>query len=165
MRIDGRLQDTTWDSCLDDLGAKLKDLIDRHGPESVGFYFSTMESAGFRMAEALHAAIGTPAKFSPLTIDGTAKPLISDLVGGFMGLSGRTDLDRCDFLLLVGVQPGGLPWPCDLDAQPDRHGTRDRQARASVGDRPAAHRNRAAGHRPSGGATEHRPRRVGLSGS
>ena len=37
------------------------------------------------MAEALHAAIGTPAKFSPLTIDGTAKPLISDLVGGFMG--------------------------------------------------------------------------------
>jgi anaerobic selenocysteine-containing dehydrogenase len=57
------------------------------------------------MAEALHAAIGTPAKFSPLTIDGTAKPLISDLVGGFMGLSGRTDLDNADFLLLVGVNP------------------------------------------------------------
>ena len=57
------------------------------------------------MAEALHAAIGTPAKFSPLTIDGTAKPLISDLVGGFMGLSGRTDLDNADFLMLVGVNP------------------------------------------------------------
>ena len=64
-----------------------------------------MESAGFRMAEALHAAIGTPAKFSPLTIDGTAKPLVSDLVGGFMGLSGRTDLDNADFLMLVGVNP------------------------------------------------------------
>jgi anaerobic selenocysteine-containing dehydrogenase len=105
MRIDGRLQDTTWDACLDDLGARLKDIIDRHGPESVGFYFGTMESAGFRMAEALHAAIGTPAKFSPLTIDGTAKPLISDLVGGFMGLSGRTDLDNAEFLMLVGVNP------------------------------------------------------------
>jgi len=57
------------------------------------------------MAEALHAAIGTPAKFSPLTIDGTAKPLISDLVGGFMGLSGRTDLDNADFLMFVGVNP------------------------------------------------------------
>jgi anaerobic selenocysteine-containing dehydrogenase len=64
-----------------------------------------MESAGFRMAEALHAAIGTPAKFSPLTIDGTAKPLVSDLVGGFMGLSGRTDFDEADFLMLVGVNP------------------------------------------------------------
>ena len=92
-------------ACLDDLTTRLKAIIDRHGPESVGFYFSTMESAGFRMAEALHAAIGTPAKFSPLTIDGTAKPLISDLVGGFMGLSGRTDLDNANFLMLVGVNP------------------------------------------------------------
>ena len=105
MRIDGRLQDTTWDACLDDLGTRLKGVIDRHGPGSVGMYFGTMESAGFRMAEALHAAIGTPAKFSPLTIDGTAKPLVSDLVGGFMGLSGRTDLDNADFLMLVGVNP------------------------------------------------------------
>lgn len=105
MRVDGRLQDTTWNACLDDLGTRLRDIIDRHGPESVAFYFSTMESAGFRMAEALHAAIGTPAKFSPLTIDGTAKPLISDLVGGFIGLSGRTDLDNADFLMLVGVNP------------------------------------------------------------
>lgn len=105
IRVDGRLRDATWDACLDDLGARLKEIIDRHGPQSVAFYFSTMESAGFRMAEALHAAIGTPAKFSPLTIDGTAKPLVSDLVGGFMGLSGRTDLDNADFLLLVGVNP------------------------------------------------------------
>jgi anaerobic selenocysteine-containing dehydrogenase len=105
IRVDGALRDTSWDVCLDDLATRLKDIIDRHGPESVGFYFSTMESAGFRMAEALHAAIGTPAKFSPLTIDGTAKPLISDLVGGFMGLSGRTDLDNADFLMLVGVNP------------------------------------------------------------
>ncbi|MCT7661397.1 molybdopterin-containing oxidoreductase family protein [Mycobacterium deserti] len=105
MRIDGRLQNAPWDACLDDLGTRLRDIIDRHGPESVAFYFSTMESAGFRMAEALHAAIGTPAKFSPLTIDGTAKPLISDLVGGFMGLSGRTDFDNVDFLMLVGVNP------------------------------------------------------------
>ncbi|MGE2721776.1 molybdopterin-containing oxidoreductase family protein [Mycolicibacterium celeriflavum] len=105
MRVGGRLTDTSWDACLDDLGARLRAIIDEHGPESVAFYFSTMESAGFRMAEALHAAIGTPAKFSPLTIDGTAKPLISDLVGGFMGLSGRTDFDEADFLLLVGVNP------------------------------------------------------------
>jgi anaerobic selenocysteine-containing dehydrogenase len=105
MRVDGQLHDTSWQACLDDLGTRLKDIIEQHGPESVAFYFSTMESAGFRMAEALHAAIGTPAKFSPLTIDGTAKPLVSDLVGGFMGLSGRTDLDNADFLMLVGVNP------------------------------------------------------------
>ena len=132
MRVDGRLQDTTWDTCLDDLGAQLKGIIDRHGPESVAFYFSTMESAGFRMAEALHSAIGTPAKFSPLTIDGTAKPLISDLVGGFMGLSGRTDLDNADFLN-VNARIGGrdrhkTTWLAHVPT-PQRHG----QGRTPIG--------------------------------
>jgi anaerobic selenocysteine-containing dehydrogenase len=108
MRIDGQLQDTTWEACLDDLGTRIRSVIDRHGPESLGIFFGTgvgMDAIGTRVAEALHAAIGTPAKFSPMTIDGTAKPLISDLVGGFVGLSGRPDYDNVDFLVFVGTNP------------------------------------------------------------
>ncbi|MDT5077799.1 MAG: hypothetical protein QOJ80_2436 [Mycobacterium sp.] len=108
MRVDGELRDTSWDSCLDDLGARIRSIIDRHGPESVGIFFGTgvgMDATGTRVAEALHAAIGTPAKFSPMTIDGTAKPLISDLVGGFVGLSGRPDYDGVDFMIFVGTNP------------------------------------------------------------
>jgi anaerobic selenocysteine-containing dehydrogenase len=40
-----------------------------------------------------------------MTIDGTAKPLISDLVGGFVGLSGRPDYDGVDFMIFVGTNP------------------------------------------------------------
>lgn len=108
MRIDGRLQDTSWEACLDDLGARVAAIIDSDGPESVGIFFGTgvgMDATGTRMAQALHAAIGTPAKFSPLTIDGTAKPLISDLVGGFLGMSGRPDYDNVDFIVFVGTNP------------------------------------------------------------
>lgn len=50
MRVNGTLQEVSWDECLDDLGTKLKAIIEQHGSASVGFYFSTMESAGFRMA-------------------------------------------------------------------------------------------------------------------
>ena len=53
-------------------------VIDEHGPQSVGVYFGSglgMDAAGYRMMESLFSAIGTPAKFSPLTIDGTAKSL------------------------------------------------------------------------------------------
>ena len=156
IRVDGRLQDTTWDACLDDLGTRLKDIIDRHGPESVAFYFSTMESAGFRMAEALHAAIGTPAKFSPLTIDGTAKPLISDLVGGFMGLSGRTDLDNADFLMLVGVNP--VVSHGHAISMPNPTGTvRDIARRGQVWVIDPAHRDRrlATGHLAPRPSTDH----------
>ncbi|MGX9791199.1 molybdopterin-containing oxidoreductase family protein [Mycobacterium sp. MMS18-G62] len=108
IRVDGTLQDTTWDVALDDLGAKLRDTIDRHGPESVGILFGTgvgMDAVGYRVAQQLHAAIGTPAKFSPLTIDGTAKVLISDLMAGSQALTGRPDYGNATFVMLIGSNP------------------------------------------------------------
>jgi anaerobic selenocysteine-containing dehydrogenase len=107
-RIDGSLQPTTWDDCLDDLGSRVRTIIDRHGPAAVGVFFGSgvgMDAAGYRMAQALHAAIGTPARFSPLTIDGTAKVLVSDLVGGSAALSARPDYDRAALVVYVGSNP------------------------------------------------------------
>lgn len=100
--------DAGWDACLDDLAGRLRAVIEDHGPQAVGIFFGSgigMDAAGYRMAEALQTAIGTPAKFSPLTIDGTAKPLVADLMGGFVGLSCRADYDGTDFLLCVGTNP------------------------------------------------------------
>jgi anaerobic selenocysteine-containing dehydrogenase len=108
MRVDGTLRDTTWDACLDDLGERLRDIIDRHGPAAVGINFGTgvgMDAVGYRIAQSLHAAIGTPAKFSPLTIDGTAKVLISDLMGGSAALNGRPDYDNATFAMFIGSNP------------------------------------------------------------
>lgn len=108
MRVGGSLQPTTWDACLDDLVGRLRDTIDRHGAASVGIFFGSglgMDAAGYRMAEALHAAIGTPARFSPLTIDGTAKVLAATLVGGFPGLNPRPDYDRVALVLYLGINP------------------------------------------------------------
>ena len=85
MRVDGALRPTTWEACLDDLGERLRAIIEQHGPASVGIFFGSgvgMDAAGYRMAQGLHAAIGTPAKFSPLTIDGTAKVLVADWWAG-----------------------------------------------------------------------------------
>jgi anaerobic selenocysteine-containing dehydrogenase len=108
MRVDGTLRHTTWDACLDDLGERLRDIIDQHGPEAVGINFGTgvgMDAVGYRIAQSLHAAIGTPAKFSPLTIDGTAKVLISDLMGGASALNGRPDYDNATFAMFIGSNP------------------------------------------------------------
>jgi anaerobic selenocysteine-containing dehydrogenase len=108
LRVDGRLQPTTWERGLDDLGARLRRIIDEHGPAAVGVYFGSglgMDAAGYKMMEALHAAIGTPAKFSPLTIDGTAKTLVSHLVGGFPGFTTHIDYERAALVLYIGVNP------------------------------------------------------------
>ena len=108
MRKEGNLVPVSWDECLDDLAQKLTSVIDRHGPGATGIFLGSglgMDAAGFRMGEALHRAIGTPAKFSPMTIDGAAKVLVHSLVGGFPGLSGKTDYENVEMLIYVGVNP------------------------------------------------------------
>ncbi|MFT3967313.1 MAG: molybdopterin-dependent oxidoreductase [Sphingobium sp.] len=109
MRRDGRQAEVGWDACLDDLAARLKAVVDAHGPNAVAFYFGSglgMDAAGYRMAEALYQGFGAPPKFSPITIDGANKLLVCCLVGGFPGLaSGKTDYEGVDMLLYVGVNP------------------------------------------------------------
>src|SRR5579864_1848083 len=108
VRVDGHLQPTTWDDCLDDLAGRLRAVIDADGPSAVAVFFGSgvgMDAAGYRTAEALYRAIGTRARMSPLTIDGTAKALVSHLMGGFPGLNARPDYDRATLVVLVGVNP------------------------------------------------------------
>jgi anaerobic selenocysteine-containing dehydrogenase len=108
MRVDGALRPTSWDACLDDLGTRLRRIVDEDGPSAIGIFFGSgvgMDAAGYRTAQALHAAIGTPARFSPLTIDGTAKPLVASLVGGFPGLNSRPDREHARLVLYIGINP------------------------------------------------------------
>ena len=108
VRQDGELRPVTWDEALDDLGARLRSIVEEHGPQAIGVYFGSglgMDAAGYRMMEALFGAIGTPAKFSPLTIDGTAKTLVSHLVGAFPGFTSHIDYERARLVLYIGVNP------------------------------------------------------------
>jgi anaerobic selenocysteine-containing dehydrogenase len=108
VRVDNELRPTTWDACLDDLGSRLRDIVDRHGPEAIGVFFGSgvgMDAAGYRTAEALFAALGTRARFSPLTIDGTAKVLVCDQMAGFPGLNPHIDREHAGLVVYVGVNP------------------------------------------------------------
>lgn len=108
MRRDGELVPANWDEALDDIAARLRAVVDEHGPNAVGFYFGSglgMDASGYRMANTFYQALGAPPKFSPLTIDGTAKVLAASVVGGFPGLNPKTDYENVEMLLYVGVNP------------------------------------------------------------
>ena len=108
LRLGDALEPMTWDRCLDDLATRLRAVIDSDGPQAIGVFFGSgvgMDAAGYRMAEALYAAIGTPARFSPLTIDGTAKTLVCHQMAGFPGLTPHLDTERAQLVLYVGVNP------------------------------------------------------------
>ena len=108
MRVDGELVPVSWDEALDDIGAKLRRIIDKYGPDAVGMYFGSglgLDSSGYVMEEAFYRALGTPPKFSPLTNDGTAKVMVAGTMGGFLGLNPKTDYDNVEMLIYVGTNP------------------------------------------------------------
>ena len=108
VRTGGSFQPVSWENCLGDLSTRLRAIIAEHGPAAVGIFFGSgvgMDAAGYRMAQALQAAIGTPARFSPLTIDGTAKTLVASVVGGFPGFSPRPDYDNVNLVIYIGINP------------------------------------------------------------
>jgi anaerobic selenocysteine-containing dehydrogenase len=108
MRVDGELVPVGWDEALDDVAAKLRAIIDVHGPHAVGINFGSglgLDSSGYAMADALYRALRRPPKFSPLTIDGTAKVMIAGAMGGFPGLNPKTDYDGVEMLIYVGTNP------------------------------------------------------------
>jgi anaerobic selenocysteine-containing dehydrogenase len=108
IREAGALRPTTWQACLDDLGTRLSDIVDQHGPNAVAIFYGTgvgMDAVGYRIAQGLQAAIGTRAKFSPLTIDGTAKVLAAELMGGTSALSGRPDYANATMVMFIGSNP------------------------------------------------------------
>jgi anaerobic selenocysteine-containing dehydrogenase len=108
IRKDGELVPVSWDECLADIATRLRGVRDTHGPNAVAFYFGSglgMDASGYRMGEAFYKACGATARFSPLTIDGTAKVLAATLIGGFPGLNPKTDYDNVDMLVYVGVNP------------------------------------------------------------
>src|SRR5215831_2371969 len=108
MRKNGNLERVSWDEALDDIAAKLRKVIDTHGPNSVGMYFGSglgLDSSGYMMEEAFYKALGTPPKFSPLTNDGTAKTMLAGAMTRFYGLHPKTDYDNVEMLIYVGTNP------------------------------------------------------------
>ncbi|MCB2074024.1 MAG: molybdopterin-dependent oxidoreductase [Novosphingobium sp.] len=108
IREDGVLRPTSWDHVLDDLGAKLKRIIDESGPSGVGLFTGGggyLDASGHLSWQAFKNGIATPSVYSDLTIDSVAKLVVSELVTGFPGLMSRADIERCKLVIFMGTNP------------------------------------------------------------
>ncbi len=103
---DGGFDEITSEQALDEIAAKLRQSIDRHGPDSVAVYFgngSIFNSTAVSMQAAFLDAIGSRSRFTSYTIDQSAKTLSFERLGGWAG--GNLQLDQCDVILLIGTNP------------------------------------------------------------
>jgi anaerobic selenocysteine-containing dehydrogenase len=111
---DGALRDVASGPMMDEIAAKVGDIVARHGPRAVAIYVGThgynnLASSAF--GNAFIDALGSPMKFTSVTIDQPGKAVSLMLHGAW--LAGVPTVEHWDVLTLVGANPiismnGGL---------------------------------------------------------
>ena len=104
----GEFEPVGWDEAMADIAARLADIIRRGGPDAVANYIGnpTAYSNGAQVSiRPFLAHFGIWKMFSAATQDVTARMMASFLAYGSAFRFAIPDLDRCDFLLVIGANP------------------------------------------------------------
>ncbi|MCY0925227.1 molybdopterin oxidoreductase family protein [Streptomyces sp. H27-H1] len=108
VRRDGRLREATWEEAYEAIAAAVPALVREYGPQSVGVVLGNPNvhtMAGQLYPPMLLKALGTRNLFTASTLDQMPKHVSSGLLFGDPFAIPVPDLDRTDFLLLLGANP------------------------------------------------------------
>ena len=100
------LQPLPTDQAIDEIAARLRTILDEHGPESIALFVGTHSytaSLTFSFAGAWLRAVGSHKRFSTMTIDQSAKWVASARLGSWG--AGRQRFEDSDVWLLAGTNP------------------------------------------------------------
>jgi formate dehydrogenase len=107
-RPDGTFERVTWDEALDDIGARLKAIIDRDGGDAVGWYMGNPGAFSYShplWVKGFLDAIGSPHSYTASSQDVSNRFAASWFLYGSPFVVPIPDLERTDFLLIVGANP------------------------------------------------------------
>jgi anaerobic selenocysteine-containing dehydrogenase len=100
--------DITWDEATTDIAARLRAIVEEHGPRSVGLYlgnpnaFNAMVTVG---AFQFIRTLGSDRAFSSASQDCSNKYATAELLYGVAGANPIADLERTELLLMIGANP------------------------------------------------------------
>jgi anaerobic selenocysteine-containing dehydrogenase len=108
VREGGGLREVDWDEALAAAARGLHGVIERHGKAAVSAYIGNPTAHNFslsRYVPAFVAMAGLPVLYSAGTVDQWPKNLSSALLFGGMWTFPIPDLDRTEYLLVLGANP------------------------------------------------------------
>jgi formate dehydrogenase len=105
--------ETTWAEAITDIAARMNALIDADSPDAIGVYYGN--PAGFSSSNLVFlngwlAAIGTQNRFAVGSVDQNALHVVARAMYGSELMSPVSDIDACDYFLLVGTNPAVSAW-------------------------------------------------------
>ncbi len=108
VRRDGVLTEATWDEAYAVVADRLGAVLAAHGGASVGVYLGNPNAhtiAGALYAPLILKGLGTRQVFSASTLDQMPKHVALGLMFGSPGAFTVPDLDRTDYLVIIGANP------------------------------------------------------------
>jgi anaerobic selenocysteine-containing dehydrogenase len=108
VREGGAWRDASWDEAMQRVGTSLRAIRKRHGKDAVALYIGnpSVHSHGSSMAAQLLAtSLGTRNRFDPNSQDGNPRLFACMQVYGDALSMAVPDLERTDYLLMLGANP------------------------------------------------------------
>ncbi|HSW23501.1 MAG TPA: molybdopterin-dependent oxidoreductase [Burkholderiaceae bacterium] len=133
VRRHGKLVEVGWDEAFDEVGRLMRPVLEQHRPDKVAVYLGNPIGhtlAGLLYPRVMLKAIGSRNLYTASTLDQRPKDLTNALLYGEHFTLAVPDIDRTQFLVIVGANPvvsnGSLAtapgWPRRLDALKARGG-------------------------------------------
>jgi formate dehydrogenase len=107
-RADGSFEQVDWDEALDEIGARLKTIVGRDGGDSVGWYMGNPGAFSYShplWVKGFLDALGSPHSYTASSQDVSNRFAASWFLYGSPFIVPIPDLERTDFLLVVGANP------------------------------------------------------------
>jgi anaerobic selenocysteine-containing dehydrogenase len=107
-RTESGWETISWNEAFDEVASKLKSIQTQHGRDAVGIYSGnpSVHNSGTLLAlPALLRALGTKNRFSATSADQLPHHFVSSLMFGHPLLLPVPDIDRTDFMLIMGGNP------------------------------------------------------------
>ncbi|MBT2379707.1 MULTISPECIES: molybdopterin oxidoreductase family protein [unclassified Streptomyces] len=108
VRVDGQLRPASWEEAFAEVHRGLGEIMAAHGRDAVALYFGNPTfhtMAGFLYRQPLTQALGSRNVYSASTIDQMPKHVSSGLMFGDPMAVAVPDLDRTDYMLILGANP------------------------------------------------------------
>src|ERR1700754_4607049 len=105
--------EASWDEAIGDIAARMTALIDADGPDAVGIYYgnpSGFSSSNIIFMNAWLDAVGTRNRYAVGSVDQNALHVVASAMYGSMLMAPVSDIDNCDYFLLVGTNPAVSAW-------------------------------------------------------
>ena len=112
-RVGDTYVEATWDEAITDIAARMNALIDADGPDAIGLYYgnpSAFSSSNIIFMNGWLDAVGTNNRYAVGSVDQNAWHVVADAMYGSLVMAPVSDIDNCDYFLLVGTNPAVSAW-------------------------------------------------------